>query len=151
MSAAAKPQARASNPKTAPAEGRKDPRPRPIGGSVQFDVVARDPRFHYVGVFRGDDNAWADYQFKGYQPVEFQPGGPRIRGCVTCKPGEQVEYKGHVLMALPKDEYDLQFKESQARGDVMSNQMIGGKAARKIGNANAPVINETTALLEEIM
>ena len=159
MSAAAKPpgarQKQVSGSKQVRAEGRKDPRPRPIGGSVQFNLVGHDPeRYHYVGVFRGDDDAWMNYSLKGYEQVEYRGAdGPRVRGARTCEMGQPLEYKGHVVMALPREEYDAQQQAAFDRGRLLQQHMQGKIAARReVGdNPLFPVVNETTDLYEETL
>lgn len=155
MSAAAKPPgARQARDAKVPApEGRKDPRPRPIGGSVSFELAGHDPeRFHYVGVFRGDEDAMMTYELKGYRPVEYKKDGVRVRGLSTCREGEFLEYKGHVVMQLPMEEYLEQRAIADERAAILQTQMQGRLGARREvgGSSYAPVINETTEMYEEM-
>lgn len=157
MSAAAKPPGARQKPvsKQPPvAEGRKDPRPRPIGGSVSLQLEGHDPeRFHYVGVFRGDEDAWMQYHWKGYLPVEYSRQGTRIRGVVTCEEGQTLEYKGHVIMALPMEEFIAQQQTAMDRARVLETQMLGRLGARReVGGSDfAPIVNETTEMYEEML
>jgi len=145
MSAAAKSGAR-KDPKSAPSEARKDPRPRPIGG-VRFDLVGKDPRCKYVGVFRGDVDAMQNYEYLGYRPVKYLPDGPRIRGIGSGgEKGQDLEYKGHVILYLPAEEWQAQYDAGQERADMLSKRMSGQAGVR--GNVTqspfVPVENETT-------
>jgi hypothetical protein len=153
MAAAAKPSARADNPKRAPAEGRTDPRPRAIGGRARFEIANADhARFKYAGVFRGDEDAMQNYGWLGWTPVEYTgKGGPHIAGMVTGEPGQHLEWKGHIVMSIPRDEHAAIVAEGQERGDMLSRQMQGGQAARReVGSSPyAPVENETSDLYEE--
>ncbi len=146
MAAAAKPPgARPKDPKQASVQARIDPAGRPIGGSVRFEVINQDKRFKYVGVFRGDEDATASYDFQGYEPVIATEGGPRIRGVRRVELGQPLEWKGHVVMAVARDQWQADYDAGQAYGDRKSAAMVGKGGARKISrDPMIPVENETT-------
>lgn len=129
---------------------RKDPRPRAIGGVVRLELENKDPRFKYVAVYRGDADAMMSYTWQGYTPVTVEPGGVRIRGLRTAEDGQELTYKGHVVMALPKDEWQAAYDEGQRLADARMKAMEGRAPLRKLGATDfMPMVNETTGLYEE--
>jgi len=133
-----------SKPKSAQPQGRIDPQPRPMGG-LRFGLVNEDPRKKYVGVFRGDEEAWATYSYMGYDTVKATPDGPRIKGARTPKMGEELEWKSHVIMEIARDEWQASYDQGQRYADAKSQAMKGRGGARQISrDPNIPVENETT-------
>lgn len=129
---------------------RKDPRPRPVGGMVHLDLVNKDPRKKYVGVYQGDTDAMMSYNWQGYTPVIFKKGGVAIRGLRTCKEGEPLTYRGHVIMEVLKEDWQAVYDEGQGLADKRATAMQGKRGLSGLGSKTfMPMQNETTALYEE--
>jgi hypothetical protein len=62
----------------------------------------RDPRRHYVLAYKADpETGLGFYLGLGYEVETWRVDGPRFRGGVTGKMGEEMEMRGHVLMSIP--------------------------------------------------
>jgi hypothetical protein len=93
-------------------------------------LVNPDPTKKYVLVDKGSWEMGPEYYLDiGFNTVEYREGGTKISGR-TCKPGEDVEYMGSVLMEIDKeraeeiDRHGLFGDGGQARADQIEEQII---------------------------
>ena len=122
---------------------RVDPKPRSIDASQQCVIDNRRPDRHYVLANPNDDycglqamlNMGLDFQIE-----TLRKDGPRVRGGNTSREGDQIMWRGNVLISCPienwkgqleagwkvADEYD---KRSMAPGGIDGLRGTTGKPA----------------------
>ena len=94
-----------------PTKLRKDPVRRHVDGAKGAAMlVGEDPNKFYVFAYRADQSSGEQYYLdKGYDycimPKEGEPGVRPSRGRST-KPGEPIEWMGHVLMCIDRVKRD---------------------------------------------
>jgi hypothetical protein len=64
-----------------------------------------DPNRKYLLANRNDERTMMVYRYMGFVPEEYQPGGLRFKGGPTVKEGEELSYRGHVLMSISKEKW----------------------------------------------
>lgn len=143
---------------------RRDPRPRRVDAmekAGQFKQL--DPKRHYVAVYKAaEENGIGEYEERGYVVELVRADGPRsITGTKTRGEGQPVEYRGHVLMSIEREELAAQEAQGQAEADALERRIIrrdgmvdhmrGIHGLR--GRDGTPVVsleNDTKALEQEI-
>ncbi len=113
---------------------RRDPKSRSMNGGYQWGHVRNaDPTRHYVAVNMADENQGVEYySYLGYKPVIREGGddGLMWRGGETCKAGEDLTNRGHLLMWIDRDkhaelvEHGPDGASGQARADRIENQIL---------------------------
>lgn len=90
----------------ATATKRKDPAPRHADGAAWGSQLRnRDPNLKYVFVNEAAiDGGVEFYEDLGYEKIVLREGGARPAAGRTGKIGEYVTFRGHVLMAIPKEQ-----------------------------------------------
>lgn len=84
---------------------RSDPRPRHHDGAANWTRLQdQDSEKHYVYVSLGDIDALAEYPAIGYEREVLTEGGVKPSKGATCKMGEPIEMRGHVLMSISMEE-----------------------------------------------
>lgn len=88
---------------------RSDPRPRHIDGAGPWNkLVNPDPDKKYVLVNQSDITFGVSYYTSlGYDPVEYKEGSTCMAAGKTCRPGENVEDRGNLLMCIDKEKHEL--------------------------------------------
>lgn len=112
---------------------RQDPPSRPTDGAAawaQLRKPAGDDQ-HYVYVYEGDPEHGPDYyKAIGYHPVEYEKGGVRPMAGKTGNSGDQIEMRGHVLMACSKErraeieQFGPDGVSGQALADAIDNRIL---------------------------
>lgn len=115
---------------------RKDPKPRHTDGAAPWAKLKnRDERLHYTYVYAGDgvDHGPDYYRSIGYEPVEYSADGVAPVAGVTGNPGDQIEMRGHVLMACTLerkaeiDQYGPDGVSGQELADEIEEVMIDNR------------------------
>lgn len=107
--------------------GRADPKPRHVVGSKEANVLGRRPDRHYVLAHKGvgglDEYLELGYEIERYSK-EPEKDGCRIAGVKRAKPGEPIEWRGHVLVSAPLAEIKARVAEEQEKFDVIEKQIV---------------------------
>lgn len=113
--------------------GRKDPVFRPVDqGQGRFRVRNADPNYKYVGVYTNNSDISVDsYLDMGWEPVEASEGGAVFGHGRNQKEGEEVVASGHLLMRMPKDEWEAMQQRSQDYADYIDDQLHDKRGARQ--------------------
>lgn len=115
---------------------RSDPRPRRIDMiGIGPDVRKKDPDKHYVCANPADQQSGqAHYQRLGYTPVIYREGGVYIANALAVDEGQEITWKGEVLMECPLEEFEYRMEH----GDGIA----GGMALHRerMRQVNAPDI-----------
>jgi hypothetical protein len=108
---------------------RKDPKtrsPRTINNS---DLLNRDPSLYYVAVDKAT-GACEEYEGMGYHYVKASETGVKFLAGKSVPTGEPLEYRGHILMAIAKEErehieqYGVDGGTGYNRADELEAQLI---------------------------
>ncbi len=134
-------------------EFRRDPVNRLSDGAVFPEIVNGHPDMTYKLVFQGVNNAEVRaHEQQGWQVVMAHPDGPRLTDGIgaTSKPGEPVEWHGHVLMDINKLDVQRVVDAGQRRIDAIEDRIIDKHRgpidpARGMRSRYAAAINETRA------
>lgn len=109
---------------------RADPAPRSVRGPFSMATLRnQDPSRHYVWVStaKSDDaDPVDDYSALGYVIEKSSGDGVTTRGGRTCKPGEDITYRGSVLMSIDKAEHE-RIIEYGPEGDPDDPSTWGGQ------------------------
>jgi hypothetical protein len=85
------------------------------------------PEMTYKLVYQGTTNEDVRaHEEQGWQIVCLSPDGPRLGGGVgaTCKSGDPIEYRGHVLMDINKEDVQKVYEAGQKRIDKIEDRII---------------------------
>lgn len=88
---------------------RRDPANRHADGAAWgTEISNREKNTRYILVSMNPDALHGPdfYEELGYKKVINREGGPKLRGGNTSKRGDQVEFRGHVLMSIGAKEAD---------------------------------------------
>lgn len=123
---------------TPSAKKRSDPRPRPHDGAASWTRLRnQDPSKHYVYVSLGDPDALAQYEYLGYERELLDADGVQPAVGKTCKPGDVIEMRGHVLMSISREDrarIDQEGPDGQtgwALADRIENAILDKRGAIK--------------------
>lgn len=115
---------------------RKDPRGRTHdGANTGVKLINRNPDRVYVGAAQGT-GAVDEYLGRGYEIERYEEGGVRF-SVKTAKPGDAIEYKGHVLMSISKeardyiDQYGEDGESGWAEADKVEAKIIDKRGAQR--------------------
>jgi hypothetical protein len=112
---------------------RKDPVARHIDDSADWTKLQdKDPKLRYVLAYDGDSDSGTEYYKDiGYKEVNASKDGVRFgAGRVSRDNGDRLVMRGHVLMAIAKDEYKdiVQYGENgntgQDRADEIDEKIL---------------------------
>ena len=96
-------------------------------GAVFPTIVNGHPEMTYKLVYQGTSNHDVrSHEEQGWEVVYYSPDGPRLGGGVgaTCKPNEPIEYHGHVLMDINKEDVQRVYEAGQKRVDKIEDRII---------------------------
>lgn len=96
---------------------RKDPQPRHMRASTRWnDLENKDPKKVYYYSLRSCAYYGPSYfRALGFEVENYREGGVKPRGA-RLKPGDEIEMQGHLLMSIPKEEWES-IKEYGPDGD----------------------------------
>jgi len=87
---------------------RHDPRHRHADGLAGpgTKLMNQDEGRIYALVYKADQMQGMEYyEYLGYEVEKSRKGGPRLAVGRTSKPGQPIEFMGHVLMSIDKETY----------------------------------------------
>jgi hypothetical protein len=130
---------------------RRDPVHRLADGAVFPKVENAHPDMAYKLVFQGTNNAEVrQHEQQGWQVVYGHPDGPRLTEGIgaSAKENEPIEWHGHVLMDINKEDIQRVVDAGQARVDRIEARIIDKErgpidAARGMRSRYAKAVNET--------
>lgn len=113
-----------------------------------------DPAFKYKFVHPHDPiNGVRAHQQRGWEVVMDHKDGPQVAAGATSKPGEPIEWMGHVLMKQPVDEFERVEREGGGTGlgqqyfdlieQMISDPTAGIDGIARQGGQYAQIVNET--------
>ncbi len=120
---------------------RVDPKPRPVEGPAgEFSLVGTDPGRFYAAINMTATGRFGPqgYLEAGYQIETQRADGPRFRFGITAKPGQPIEYQGHVLMSCTNERkaeielYGAFGGAGQEEVDRIHNLMVNKRAGRSV-------------------
>jgi len=107
---------------------RQRTRQRPADGTRFPSVRGADPDCKYKLVFNGQGGRLVDeHKMNGWEVVYFAKDGPRLSVGQTCRPGDPIEYEGHTLMDIHKDDWEDIQNEGQVEQDKIDEIILDKK------------------------
>ena len=141
----------------ATATKRKDPAPRHADGAAWGSQLRnRDTNMKYVYVNEATLEGGVEfYEELGYEKVVNRENGPRPTAGRTSKVGDFVTFRGHVLMAIPKEAAAVIYRDGapgagrgQREWDAIQSGLIKKSRPDVLsgmqGREHFTVANETT-------
>lgn len=134
---------------------RKDPPARRIGGYHNTDLVNADPKSKYIFAnVRDEDTGVMMYEHAGFVKEIAREGGVQME--VKRTPlGQEIMYRGHVLMSIDAAEARAQWEYMQAEADKHEKAItknrgghdpLRGINAGVLARGELSLVNETTEL-----
>lgn len=106
--------------------GRTDPKPRHVIGAKEPRLAGARPDRRYVFVHKVGSGGVDEYEEAGFVVERHgkEGEGPRIPNGRKGKPGEPIEFKGHVLMSIAIADAKAAYAEGQREADETEKQII---------------------------
>lgn len=134
---------------------RKDPPNRRLGGYHDTSLVNADPRRKYIFANVKDEDSGAPmYENNGFQKEIAREGGVQL--AIKKTPlGQEIMYRGCVLMSIDADEARAQWEYMQAEADKHEKAItknrgghdpLRGINAGVLARGELSLVNETTEL-----
>jgi hypothetical protein len=138
----------AALPQTKSTKARQDPKVRHVVGTREVRVEGKRKDRHYVLVYKAaveggvDDYAEAGYVVERYATAtpEGDIAGPHILG-LQGKSGQVIEFRGHVLMSISREDAEAFVAAEQAEADIIEksivSQRVGVDKLRGLGTVRS--------------
>lgn len=136
-----------------PNQVRKDPVGRPVDGvtTTSTHILNRDPRFHYVLVYKLGQDAGSieHYEDLGYEPVRQVKGAEQLRGARAISDGDVIESRGHILMRCPIETLKARYEQEQALYDIKERAIVKNRGGvDPLRGINSKVLREGSLQIE---